>query len=375
MKIDIIYGTRPELIKLAIPIRKLQSDNQFRVRLISTGQHKEMLEGIEEWFDIKADFSLDVLKPNQSLASLSSSLLAGLNKFYTEEGLPDWIMVQGDTHSAFIGSLTGFYFRVRVAHVEAGLRSFDKLSPYPEEINRQFISKLADVHFCPSMISKANLLDERVKEEEIVVVGNTVIDALLYSRDRIDSLGLFPERLATYFKGNLSGSRLVLITTHRRENFGNNLQSICLAVKELANKNPEVHFILFVHFNPVVKQAVSEVLSDPLPNVVLIPPISYPEFLAVLQRSSFLLTDSGGLQEEAPSFGKPVLLLRTNTERPEGVASGCVKVIGSEFNEIVLHSQMLLDSYEEYRKMVVPENPFGKGNSSDLILNKMKEFE
>jgi len=375
MRIDVIYGTRPELIKLAMLIRKLKSDEQFHVRLISTGQHKEMLEGIEEWFDILPDFLLNVLKPNQSLASLSSSLLAGLIEFYSKEGLPDWILVQGDTHSAFIGSLTGFYFKVRVAHVEAGLRSFDRLSPFPEEMNRQFISKLADVHFCPSAISKANLLDEKVKEEDIVVVGNTVIDALLYSREMIHSLGLYPEKLETYFTGDLSQSKIVLVTTHRRENFGNNLKSICLAVKELSVKNPEIHFILFVHFNPVVQQAVSEVLSEPLPNVVLIPPLSYPKFLAVLERANFLLTDSGGLQEEAPSFGKPVLLLRTNTERPEGVASGCVKVIGSEFKEIVRYSQLLLDSPEEYQKMVVLENPFGKGNSSELILNKMREFE
>lgn len=369
-----IYGTRPELIKLAIPIRKLKSDDQFQVRVISTGQHKEMLQGIEDWFDIKPDILLDVLSPNQSLASLSSSLLAGLNDLYSSRDLPDWIIVQGDTQSAFIGSLAGFYFRVRVAHIEAGLRSFDKNSPFPEEMNRQFISKLADLHFCPSEISKCNLLAERVEEKAINVVGNTVIDALLYSRDQIHKSGLYPERLKPFFEGELSESRLVLVTTHRRENFGNNLQSILLAVKELAIRNQEVYFILFVHFNPVVQSAIAEVLSEPLPNVILIPPLNYPEFLAALERCYFLLTDSGGLQEEAPSFGKPVLLLRSLTERPEGVASGCVKVIGSEFEEIVNQSQQLLDSPEEYRKMVVAENPFGKGNSSELIRSKMKEF-
>lgn len=369
MRIDIIYGTRPEFIKLAMLIRGLRENGQ-EVRVISTGQHKEMLKGLEEWFNITPDITFQVMREGQSLAQLSATLLVELSRLYTEEK-PDWVVVQGDTQSAFVGAQSAFYHGIKIAHVEAGLRTYNKKAPFPEEINRQMISKLADLHFCPSVSSSQNLLEEKVQVQMIEVVGNTVLDALEYSREKIKAENLFPQELERFFTGEKSASKIILITTHRRENLVEGLEQICKAILHLAAANPGVDFLVLLHPNPQVKKTLLDHLENKFPNVDLISPLTYSEFLALLQRSYFLLTDSGGLQEEAPSFGKPVLLLRELTERPEGVAAACVKVVGTSFDIIVSEAQKLLNSEADYKAMQVDRNPFGDGNSAQFIANRL----
>ncbi|GHB23790.1 non-hydrolyzing UDP-N-acetylglucosamine 2-epimerase [Mongoliitalea lutea] len=369
MRIDIIYGTRPEFIKLAMLIHKLREYGQ-EVRVISTGQHKEMLKGLEEWFNITPDITLEVMREGQSIAQLSAALLGELSCLYSEEK-PHWVVVQGDTQTAFVGAQAAFYHGIKIAHVEAGLRTYDKRAPFPEEINRQMISKLADLHFCPAVSSSQNLLEEKVQEHLIEVVGNTVLDALEYSREKIKAENLFPLELERYFSGEKQTSRMVLITTHRRENFGEGLEQICKAILHLAAANLEVDFLVLLHPNPQVKKTLLDYLENKFPNVDLISPLTYSDFLALLQRSYFLLTDSGGLQEEAPSFGKPVLLLRELTERPEGVVAGCVKVVGTSLENIVSEAQKLLDSEADYKAMQVDRNPFGDGKSAQFIVNRL----
>lgn len=370
MTIDIVYGTRPELIKLAVVIHHLKEIWGNQVRIISTGQHQEMLPSLEEWFGIRPEITLKVMKERQSIGHLSSLILAELSTLYASNR-PDWVIVQGDTQTAFVGAQAAFYHGIKVAHIEAGLRTFDKKAPFPEEINRQLISKLADLHFCPSSISKSHLLNEGISESSIEVVGNTVLDALAFSKEKIDSLQIYPKELESYFTGEHSSSQIVLVTSHRRENIGEGLFQISEAIMELAVANPEVVFLVMLHPNPAVKETLLEKLGRKTFNVKFISPLSYPEFLALLNRSYFLLTDSGGLQEEAPSFGKPVLLLRTQTERPEGVLAGCVKVVGIAQEYIVRESQLLLDSEAAYREMVVDRNPFGDGQSALQIAKRL----
>lgn len=370
MRIDVIYGTRPELIKLAVLILELKAVYGNEIRVISTGQHREMLLGLEDWFGIQPDISLNIMKHGQSLGHLSGELLIKLTELYANEK-PNWVVVQGDTQTALIGAQAAFYKGIKVAHVEAGLRTFNKFSPFPEELNRQFISKIADLHFCPSETSRKYLLEEKVTAENILVVGNTVLDALVFSREKIENDEIFPVQLEPFFKGSKTEMKLVLVTSHRRENLEGGLLQICNAVLKLAETNPDVQFVFLLHHNPVVKKTMKELLGKRNLNIMLLPPLSYPEFLAVMNRSHFILTDSGGLQEEAPSFGKPVLLLRNNTERPEGLAAGCVKLIGTKYISIVNESQELLDSFTSYQNMLVNKNPFGSGVSSKLIVERL----
>lgn len=370
MRIDIIYGTRPELIKLAVLIKKLKADIGIQVRVISTGQHKEMLVGLEEWFGIIPNVSLNIMKPGQSLGQLSGKLLIELTELFTD-GIPDWVVVQGDTQTALAGAQAAFFNGIKVVHVEAGLRTFNKRSPFPEEINRQFISKMADLHFCPSKVSRDNLLEEKIDPTSVVVVGNTVLDALEFSKKKIVNNRIFPKQLEPFFRGEKTGTKIILVTSHRRENLEGGLGQICNAILKLAETNSDVQFVFLLHHNPNVKKTMLDLLSQEISNLILLQPLIYPEFLAVMNRSYFILTDSGGLQEEAPSFGKPVLLLRNNTERPEGVTAGCVKLIGTDYDSIVNESQELLDSFSSYQKMVVKENPFGSGKSSKLIVERV----
>jgi len=373
LKIDIIYGTRPELIKLAILIAKLSAYPLVKLRVISTGQHREMLLGLEDWFGIKPDISLNIMKPGQSLGHLSGELLIKLTELYADEN-PNWVIVQGDTQTALAGAQAAFFRGIKVAHVEAGLRTYKKLSPFPEELNRQFISKIADLHFCPSETSRNYLLEEKVDSTGISVVGNTVLDALAFSREKIEKDRIFPIQLKPFFEGDKIGMKLILITSHRRENLESGLSQICNAILNLAETNPDVQFIFLLHHNPDVKKTMMDLLGEGGGNLILLPPLPYPEFLAVMNRCYFILTDSGGLQEEAPSFGKPVLLLRTDTERPEGVEAGCVKLIGTEFDSIITEAQELLDSFSSYQKMLVKENPFGSGISSELIVKRLIDY-
>jgi UDP-N-acetylglucosamine 2-epimerase (non-hydrolysing) len=370
MRIDVIYGTRPELIKLAVLILQLKEVFGNKLRVISTGQHREMLLGLEDWFGITPDISLEIMKRGQSLGQLSGALLIKLTEVYTNEK-PDWVIVQGDTQTALSGAQAAFYQGIKVAHVEAGLRTFDKFSPFPEELNRQFISKIANLHFCPSETSRGYLLEEKVATEDIFVVGNTVLDALAFSREKIEVEGIYPVQLEQFFSGDKPEMKLILVTSHRRENLDGGLSQICNAVLKLADTNPDVQFVFLLHHNPAVKKTMIELLGNGKSNLMLLPPLPYPEFLAVMNRCHFILTDSGGLQEEAPSFGKPVLLLRNNTERPEGVEAGCVKLVGATYDSITSETQELLDSPSAYQKMLVKKNPFGNGESSRLIADRL----
>lgn len=371
--IDIIFGTRPEAIKLAMLVKLCREQFPQKVRVISTGQHKEMLDQVLEWFDIKPDFDLNIMTANQSLSGITSICLEKLNDFYAKNPKPNLLLVQGDTTTAFASALTAFYNKIEVGHVEAGLRTNDKWSPFPEEINRKLIGQIADLHFAPTQMAFDVLTNEKIGKEKVHLTGNTVIDALLYSKNKIDEQKYFPADLKEYYTGSQLDKKIVLITGHRRENFGQGFQDICLAVKRLSQKYQDVSFIYPVHLNPNVKEVVFELLGD-LPNVKLIAPMSYPDFISMMDRSYFILTDSGGVQEEAPSLGKPVLIMRNNTERQEGVDAGVVKLIGTDVEQIVAESSRLLDDEEYYNSFLKNENPYGNGDSSQQIINIIKSY-
>lgn len=376
MRIDFIYGTRPELIKLAIPIRLFRDLPDFTVRVISTGQHKEMLVALEDWFEIAPDFNLEVMVAGQSLAALSARVIARLEDLYVKEGTPDIMVVQGDTTTAFIAGLTGFYRSCMIVHLEAGLRTHNKLSPWPEEMNRVLLSRLSDYHFAPTETSKANLLKEGVDEKSIVVSGNTVIDALYFSVNKIGVRNFYAPVLEEFYTGLFRVNRVVLVTGHRRENFGQGFKSICQAIHELAVKHPDVYFIYPVHMNPQVRQPVLDILGNSLQqNVRLVEPLSYPEFVSLMKRSYLILTDSGGVQEEAPGLGIPVLVMRENTERPEAVMSGCARLVGTDQSTIVDQATLLLTDPETYKQMAKSINPYGDGNASQCLLNVLKSIE
>ena len=373
MKIDFILGTRPEGIKLAIPIKKFKDDAFFDVRVISTGQHKEMLKQIFDWFDIKPDFELSVMRPNQTLERLSSAVITELSNLYQSEGAPDWVVVQGDTTTAFCGALTAFYKKIKVAHVEAGLRTFNKKSPWPEEANRQLISRITDIHFAPTKANYENLLKEGIKAEDIFITGNTVIDALMFSVECKNELKNISSELLAYFTGAHSEARIVLITGHRRENFGDGFIHICNAIKALATEFPDVHFIYPVHLNPNVRSIVNEILgSDISSNLLLIDPLNYEQFVALMQRSFLILTDSGGVQEEAPSLGKPVLVMRDTTERPEAVEGGTVRLVGTSEEAITSSVRQLLTDDVAYNQMSRATNPYGDGGSTERMIKVFK---
>jgi UDP-N-acetylglucosamine 2-epimerase (non-hydrolysing) len=376
MRVDFIYGTRPELIKMAMPIKAFQAAPGLTVRVISTGQHREMLNVMEKWFDITPDVNLEVMQSNQTLASLSARILERLDEFYVREGPPEIVIVQGDTTSAMMAGFVGFYHKSKVAHVEAGLRTHNKYSPWPEEMNRVVLSRLADFHFAPTKVNQANLLKEGVAGEAILVTGNTVIDALHYSMQRVNTEGIYPPELQNLYQGAQAESRVVLITGHRRENFGRGFESICLAIKELARLFPDVYFIYPVHLNPRVQEPVREILNvEQVPNVKLISPQGYPQFISLMQRCYLVLTDSGGVQEEAPGLGKPVLVMRDNTERPEAIETGIVKLVGAGQGRIVKEVTLLLTDSSAYERMAHAANPYGDGHASEMMLQKIKSLE
>lgn len=376
MRIDFIYGTRPEFIKMAMPIKTFKEYPGFSVRVISTGQHKEMLMAMEDWFGIQPDVNLGVMQPNQSLEELSSRLIDKINQLYLREGHPDILFVQGDTTSAFIAALVGFYKKCRIAHVEAGLRTHNKHSPWPEEMNRVLLSRLADYHFAPTELNKRNLMAEGIREEAIVVTGNTVIDALLYSKRRVAASQVYPGALKEFYNGHLADKRIVLITGHRRENFGKGFESICEAIKELALQHRDTYFIYPVHLNPQVQKPVREILQEALvPNVRLIAPLDYAEFISLMERSYLVLTDSGGVQEEAPGLGKPVLVMRENTERPEALSTGIVKLVGTNKDQIIQTVSALLNNEAVYLSMAKSAHPYGDGNASAMMLKTIQLLE
>jgi len=363
-----IFGTRPEAIKLAPLIKVFSGDFNFDVKICSTGQHKEMLYQVLRFFDITPNYELNVMTENQTLFRLTSEIIKNLS-LVLEKEKPDLIFVQGDTTTTFLGALAGFYKKTKVAHVEAGLRSNNKYSPFPEEINRVLTSHIADYHFAPTNKAKENLLKEGIPEEKIWVVGNTVIDALLMAREMVKkSDGQFYK----FFSFLDFSKKIILVTIHRRESFGQPFRNICIALKEIAREmEKEVEIVYPVHLNPNVRKPVFEILSG-VKNVHLIDPIDYPHLVWLMDKSYLVLTDSGGIQEEAPSMGKPVLVLREVTERQEGIEAGTAKLVGTDKKRIIESTLELLTNMQKYEKMAKAINPYGDGNASLKIVKILK---
>ena len=370
-KISFIFGTRPEAIKLAPVILLMKSHPSFECEVCVTAQHREMLDQVLEVFDIVPDIDLDVMKKDQSLASLTSLLIESLDA-YLKESKPDMVIVQGDTTSVFSGALAAFYNKIPVGHIEAGLRTFNLGSPWPEEGNRVLTSHISSMHFAPTEISKANLLKEGIGEDNIYVTGNTVISALFSARKILKDV--FTEIPGISEKELVEAQKIILITGHRRENFGEGFESICQAIAILAERFPEYLFVYPVHLNPSVREPVNRILnSTKLKNIRLIEPLSYLPFIRLMDLSTIILTDSGGVQEEAPSLGKPVLVMRDTTERPEAVAAGTVKLVGTNIDAIVKETSSLLSDPIEYERMSIAINPYGDENSAQRIMDSLIE--
>ncbi len=357
-----VVGTRPEAIKLAPVILALKKESWANVRVLATAQHRQMLDQVMNVFSIEPDIDLDIMQPNQALTALTARLLLNLDDVLTSEK-PDAVLVQGDTTTVMTVALACFYHHIPVGHVEAGLRTWDMQNPFPEEANRVIAGKLAHWHFAPTEGSRQNLLKEGTPNSEIVVTGNTVIDALLMIANRDLELGIDID----------SNKRLILVTSHRRENFGEPFHNICLALRHLAENNPDVQFLYPVHPNPNVKDVAYEHLTG-LANFVLCDPLDYAPFIAAMKRAYIILTDSGGVQEEAPALGKPVLVLRDETERPEAVEQGVVKLVGSDYEHIIAQAQDLLDSESAYNAMARGISPYGDGRASERIVKVLREY-
>jgi len=367
----IVFGTRPEAIKMAPLVRAFQQDEAFNTKVCVTAQHREMLDQVLEFFNITPDFDLDIMKPNQNLYSLTADIITGM-KPVLEEFKPDYVYVHGDTTTTMASSIAAFYSGAKVCHVEAGLRTHDKRSPFPEEINRQVTGRIADYHFAPTMASEQNLLSENVSKETILVTGNTVIDALFDSSERVKELDN-PE--INYLKNVVDANkRLILVTGHRRENHGQGFINICEALKTIAVSNPNVQIVYPVHLNPNVKKPVYEILSG-VSNIHLIDPLAYPAFVWLMNQAYLIITDSGGVQEEAPSLGKPVLVMRDTTERPEAVDAGTVILVGTDMQKIVSEAQGLLDNPGRYKQMSELHNPYGDGKACERIVNFIKKLK
>lgn len=364
-KILIVFGTRPEAIKMAPLIKEFKKHSfDFDVKVCVTAQHREMLDQVLLFFEIKADYDLDLMKPNQNLYDLTSSLITNLKPIF-EEFKPDFTFVHGDTTTSFAASLAAFYAGSKVCHIEAGLRTNNKYSPFPEEINRQLTSRIADFHFAPTNQSKLNLLSENVVPESIFITGNTVIDALLQSLDKVRSN---PSVLIKNLASKLSGKEMILVTGHRRENHGEGFLRICHSLKVIAETLAD-HWIVYpVHLNPNVQKPVYGLLGH-IKNILLIDPLEYQDFIWLMDRSKLILTDSGGVQEEAPSIGKPVLVMRDNTERPEAVEAGTVVLVGTNSELIVKKTLELIDNKDLILKMSELHNPYGDGNACERIVN------
>ncbi len=361
----IIFGTRPEAIKMAPLIKEfIKNNNLFETKVCVTAQHREMLDQVLDFFEIKPDFDLDLMKPNQNLFSLTADIILGL-KNILEEFKPDYVFVHGDTTTTMAASIASFYSGAKVCHVEAGLRTNNKLSPFPEEINRQLTGRISDIHFAPTLTSKENLLKENILETDVLVTGNTVIDALFDSRERVMNI---KDKEIEFLKEELDFSkRIILVTGHRRENHGDGFVNICEAIKEIALKNNDVQIVYPVHLNPNVKGPVNEILGF-VKNVKLIDPLSYPAFVWLMNKSYLILTDSGGVQEEAPSLGKPVLVMRNTTERPEAIEAGTVILVGTNKEKIVSECQKLLDDEVLYQNRSSLHNPYGDGKACKRIV-------
>jgi len=371
VKVLIVFGTRPEAIKMAPVVRVLEK--VLNVVVCVTAQHREMLDQVLGLFEITPHYDLNIMKPGQDLFDVTSNVLLGLRSVLKEEQ-PDLVLVHGDTTTSMAASLAAFYLQIPVGHVEAGLRTHDIYSPFPEEVNRQLTGRIVTHHFAPTEQARSNLLAEGVAEDQIVVTGNTVIDALLSVVEKARMVPFSDEILSQlpFLAAEESSPRIVLVTGHRRENFGRGFEEICQALSQLATQYPEVQIIYPVHLNPNVREPVNRVLSG-VENVQLIEPLDYLPFIKLMDLSYLVLTDSGGIQEEAPSLGKPVLVMRDTTERPEAVEAGTVELVGADSSNIVAAVERLLNDSVAYKAMSRAHNPYGDGQACERILKKLGE--
>ncbi len=367
-KIAVIFGTRPDTIKLAPIIIELKKEKKyFDTVTIATAQHRQMLDQVLDVFKIVPDFDLNLMQPKQSLATLTQNTISAVDSVLEKEA-PDMVLVQGDTTSTFVGSLAAFYRRIPVGHVEAGLRTNDKSNPFPEELNRRLTSCIADLHFAPTETAKNALLHEHINRKNIFVTGNSVIDALKISVKKHYAFGIHTLNQLVSEK-----KRIVLLTMHRRENWGEPMRDACSAVRELAETYTDINFIFPVHLNPVVREVVYGTLGS-LGNVFLIEPLDYLDFVNLMARSYLIITDSGGVQEEGPSLGKPILVLREVTERPEAVHYGTVKLVGLDEKKIIAAAKKLIESKSAYEKMATATNPYGDGRAAERTVQVIKKY-
>lgn len=395
MRVLIVFGTRPEAIKMAPLLKEFQKHpNTFEAKVAVTGQHREMLDQVLQLFEIVPDYDLNIMKKGQDLYDVTSRVLLGMRDVL-RDSKPDLIFVHGDTTTTAAASLAGLYEQTSVAHIEAGLRTHNRYSPWPEEMNRQLTGRLATLHFAPTQLSRENLLSENVPEEHITVTGNTVIDALYWVLNKIEStsdmeqnllsklneFGLPESVINTWDSGDVQGRRLVLITGHRRENFGEGFFNICNSIKKLAERYADVDFVYPMHLNPNVRKPIQEVFGrtsvdamGKLGNVHFIEPLDYLPFVYLMNKSSLVLTDSGGIQEEAPGLGKPVLVMRDTTERPEALDAGTVRLVGTRMELIVNEVSRLLDDNEHYSHMSRAHNPYGDGRACERVVHSLKNL-
>ena len=395
-KIMLVFGTRPEAIKMCPLVKEFQKyPEDFKTLVCVTGQHREMLDQVLQIFDVKPDYDLNIMKQGQDLYDVTARVLVGMRDIL-DTVKPDVVLVHGDTTTSLAAAMAAFYRQIPVGHVEAGLRTHNLYSPWPEEMNRQVTGRIAEYDFAPTPLSRQNLLDEGVSEDKITVTGNTVIDALHWVVGKIESKIQLSKKLAEKLRvsgydtsrleipgraGNDGKKRLVLITGHRRENFGEGFISMCTAIRDLARKYPEVDFVYPMHLNPNVRKAVGEVFgseisrqarNDKGDNLFFIEPLDYLDFVYLMSRSYIVLTDSGGIQEEAPGLGKPVLVMRDTTERPEALDAGTVRLVGTDYNKIVNEVSALLDDKNHYEAMSHAVNPYGDGKACLRIVEKLK---
>ena len=373
-KVLLVFGTRPEAIKMAPLVKAFQEQNKlFKTKICVTGQHREMLDQVLDLFEINADFDLDIMRPNQDLYDITGNILQGMKGVFSIYR-PDIVFVHGDTTTTFAVSLAAFYEKIEVAHIEAGLRTNNIYSPWPEEANRKLTSQLTTYHFTPTKQSQDNLLSENIAPDKIIVTGNTVIDALLLMQNKLQINVTFREQVKKSIleKGfDPEASEFVLVTGHRRENFGQGIVNICSALKKIALDRPNINIVYPVHLNPNVLKPVNDLLGN-VKNVYLIEPLQYEAFIYLMSLSKLIITDSGGVQEEAPSLGKPVLVMRDTTERPEAVSAGTVKLVGTNIQGIVSATNELLDNPLVYESMAKAHNPYGDGKACERIISFMK---
>lgn len=374
MKVLLVFGTRPEAIKMAPLYHQLNNSNLFETKICVTGQHRDMLDQVLKLFDLKPDFDLDIMKAGQDLTDVTIKILSGLKELFTNYQ-PDIVLVHGDTTTTFATSLACYYKKIKVGHIEAGLRTGDLYSPWPEEGNRRLTGVIADLHFAPTEQSRKNLLSENIDRDKIFITGNTVIDSLFLILNKINSDASLQNELENRFSFIDFKKKIILITGHRRENFGGGFENICNAISILAQSNKDIQFVYPMHLNPNVREPVNRLLSNK-ENIFLIEPLEYLPFLYLMNKSYLILTDSGGIQEEAPSLGKPVLVMRDTTERPEAVEAGTVILVGTSKENIIYNVNLLLNDFNLYEKMSETHNPYGDGSACmqiEEILGEINE--